>query len=248
MKNLFRQIAHFLSQDTTRRNLVALGQLFFALVVIVAIYSTVFHVLMAREGHDYSWFTGVYWTLTVMSTLGFGDITFTTDLGRAFSTLVLMTGTVYLLILLPFSFIRFFYAPWMEAQAEARALRRVPDGTKDHVLLTHYDAVSSTLIRELGEYKIPYFLIVPELADAIRMHDKGIQVVVGNLDDPRVYRRMKVEQAVMVATTASDPVNTHVAFTVRELTEIGADRGHGRRSGLRRHPRAGRLLPRPSGG
>ncbi|MCL7959571.1 MAG: NAD-binding protein [marine benthic group bacterium] len=219
MKNLFQQIAHFLKQDTTRRNLVALGQLFLALVVIVAIYSLIFHVLMDREGQDYSWFTGVYWTLTVMSTLGFGDITFSTDLGRAFSMIVLMTGTVYLLILLPFSFIRFFYAPWMEAQAEARALRKVPEGTEGHVLLTHYDPVSATLIRELGEYRIPYYLIVPELADAIRMHDKGIRVVVGNLDDPRVYRRMKVDRATMVATTASDPVNTHVAFTVRELTE-----------------------------
>jgi transaldolase / glucose-6-phosphate isomerase len=37
-----------------------------------------------REGREHSWITGVYWTLTVMSTLGFGDITFETDLGRLF--------------------------------------------------------------------------------------------------------------------------------------------------------------------
>ena len=37
----------------------------------------------------------------------------------------------------------------------------------------------------------------------------------------------------MVATTSSDAVNTHVAFTVRELTEDGTDRRHGRRPGLR---------------
>jgi len=219
MKSLFEQITHFLRQDSTRRNLVALGRLFLALVVIVAVYSGVFHVLMTREGQEHSWFTGVYWTLTVMSTLGFGDITFTTDLGRLFSMLVLMTGTVYLLILLPFSFIRFFYAPWMEAQAEARALRKAPEGIQGHVLLTHYDAISSTLIRELGEYQIPYFLIVPELSEALRLHDRGVRVVVGNLDDPRVYRRLRVERAKMVATTASDPVNSHVAFTVRDLTE-----------------------------
>ncbi len=39
---------------------------------------------MAAEGQDHSWITGVYWTLTVMSTLGFGDITFATDLAAAF--------------------------------------------------------------------------------------------------------------------------------------------------------------------
>ena len=219
MKSLVDQTTHFLKQDTTRRNLVALGRLLLVLAAIVAFYSVIFHVLMVREGRDFSWFTGVYWTLTVMSTLGFGDITFTSDLGRFFSMVVLLTGTVYLLILLPFSFIRFFYAPWMEAQAEARALRKVPEGTMGHVLLTHHDGVSTTLIRELGEYRIPYFLIVPNLSDAMRLHDQGLNVVVGDLDDPNVYRRLRVDRATMVATTASDAVNTHVAFTVRELTE-----------------------------
>jgi spermidine/putrescine transport system permease protein len=56
-----------------------------------------------REGQDHSWLTGVYWTLTVMSTLGFGDITFTSDLGRLFSIVVLLSGIFMLLIVLPFA-------------------------------------------------------------------------------------------------------------------------------------------------
>jgi len=39
-----------------------------------------------------------------MSTLGFGDITFSSDLGRIFSLIVLLTGIVYLLVMLPFTF------------------------------------------------------------------------------------------------------------------------------------------------
>ena len=46
-----------------------------------------------------------------MSTLGFGDITFHSDLGRLFSLIVLLSGVVLLLIMLPFAFIRYFYAP-----------------------------------------------------------------------------------------------------------------------------------------
>lgn len=55
-----------------------------------------------------------------MSTLGFGDITFESDLGQAFSIVVIISGVVFLLILFPFTFIEFFYAPWLKAQAEAR--------------------------------------------------------------------------------------------------------------------------------
>ena len=35
------------------------------------------------EHEQHSWITGFYWTLVVMTTLGFGDITFTSDIGRA---------------------------------------------------------------------------------------------------------------------------------------------------------------------
>ena len=87
----------------------------------VLLYGFLFHVIMAWEGQDHSWFTGVYWALTVMSTLGFGDITFETDLGRMFSTVVLVTGIVLLLVILPFLFIRLVYGPWLEQRARARA-------------------------------------------------------------------------------------------------------------------------------
>ena len=217
MKALTAQLAHFLRKDTGRKNLKTLARLLLVLAAIVVVYSVIFHVLMMREGRQFSWFTGIYWTLTVMSTLGFGDITFHSDLGRVFSMAVLLTGTVYMLILLPFSFIRFFYAPWMEAQSEARAVRQVPAETSGHVLLTHHDAVSSTLIHKLTQYHYPYFLVIPTLGDALRLHDAGLKVVMGDLDNPEVYRKLQVQRAAMVATTAGDAVNTHVAFTVREL-------------------------------
>ena len=108
MKALATQLGHFLRKDSSRKNLRTLARLLLVLAVIVLVYSVIFHFLMMGEGRRFSWFTGVYWTLTVMSTLGFGDITFQSDLGRVFSMGVLLTGTVYMLILLPFSFIRFF--------------------------------------------------------------------------------------------------------------------------------------------
>ena len=94
----------------------------------------------------------------------------------------------------------------------------MPVGTQGHVLLTNHDAVSTTLIQRLERYNYPYHLLVPNLDDALRLHDSGFKVVSGELDDPEVYRRLQVQQAALGATTASDPVNTHVAFTVRELT------------------------------
>ena len=61
-----------------------------------------------------------------MSTLGFGDIIFTSDVGRLFSIVVLLSGVVFLLVMLPFLFIRLFYAPWLEARVRTRAPREIP--------------------------------------------------------------------------------------------------------------------------
>ena len=106
-----------------RRNLRVLARFFLVLAVMIFVYTVAFHLLMLREGQEYTWITGFYWTLTVMSTLGFGDITFHTDIGRLFSILVLLSGMTFMLILLPFTFIEFFYEPWMNAQSAARAPR-----------------------------------------------------------------------------------------------------------------------------
>ncbi len=219
MKSFTSLFLHYLGHRASRRNLRVLGQLLLVLVIMVAVYSVAFHYLMAWEGREYSWITGVYWTLTVMSTLGFGDITFHTDLGLLFSILVLLSGLVFMLILLPFTFIQFFYAPWMEAQEAARAPRKLPAQTEGHVVLTHYDPIGATLIKKLSQYQYPYAILVPEVTDALRLHDLGLRVVVGDLDDPETYQKLRIDKAALVATTHSDVINTNVAFTAREVSE-----------------------------
>ena len=216
MKFFTSQLAFFL-QAPTRRNIRLLSRFLGVLIALVVSYSVLFHVLMVFEGQDHSWVTGFYWTLTVMSTLGFGDITFKSDVGRIFSIVVLLSGMVSLLMLLPFTFIEFFYAPWMRAQSEARARRRLPKTTTGHVILTHYDPVSIALIQRLKRYGYSYVLLVGDLQEALRLYDLGVKVVFGEIDRLQTYKHAQINQAVMVAATGTDVVNTNVAFTVREL-------------------------------
>lgn len=218
MKTFTAQISYFIRQSAGRRNVRLMLRFIGVLAVLVTVYSIIFHFIMELEGRQFSWVTGFYWTLTVMSTLGFGDITFTSDLGRAFSIVVLLSGMVFLLILLPFTFIEFFYAPWMQAQAEARAPRRLPPGTSGHVILTAYDSVSISLMRKLTDYCYPYVLLVGDLPEALRLHDLGVNVLLGEVDRPETYQLACADRAAMVAATGNDFVNTNIAFTVRELT------------------------------
>lgn len=217
MKFIPSQIAFFLRGKSTQRNIASLMRFLALLAVLVTVYSVLFHYIMEAEGRSHSWVTGFYWTLTVMSTLGFGDITFHSDLGRLFSLFVLLSGIIFLLVLLPFSFIQFFYAPWLEARTRAQAPRALPADMRGHVLVTNTEPVGMSLVRKLVSYKTPYALLVNDMQAALDQHDAGISVVLGDWDDPETYRRLQLDSAALVLANGSDERNTNIVATVREL-------------------------------
>jgi Trk K+ transport system NAD-binding subunit len=216
MKFLASQLAFFFQNRTTQRNIRLLASFLLMLAAIITFYSVLFHFIMLLEDRDYSMITGFYWTLTVMSTLGFGDITFTSDAGKIFSIIVLMSGILLLLVVLPFTFIQFFYAPWLEAQSRARAPRELPETTSNHIIITNLDLVTSQLIERLKQYHYEYAILVEDAARAIELYDQDFRVMVGANDDPATYQKLRIEHATMVVATNDDMTNTNITFTIRE--------------------------------
>ncbi len=219
MKFFTSQISYFVSNRSTRTNIRRLIRFLILLILMIGLYGVLFHEIMKMEGQNHSWITGFYWTLTTMTTLGFGDITFTSDLGRFFSIIVLVTGVISLLIMLPFTFIEFFYAPWMEAQHRSRAPRELPEDTKNHIIITNRDAITKALMTKLQQYGHEYVLLVGDLSNALDLYDQGFRVMLGNADDPQTYKKMRLENASLVVTSGTDMFNTNVAHTIRELSD-----------------------------
>jgi len=218
MKFLPAQVIYFVRSRTTKRNLRLLFKFLLALAIVVTMYSVLFHFIMIFEDRKFSWITGFYWTLTVMSTLGFGDITFVSDLGKVFSMVVLMSGIVFLLVMLPFTFIQFFYAPWLEAQSRARAPRELPENTSNHVILTSFDPITINLVKKLNQYNYEYAIIATDLQHALELYDLDYKVVVGDPGDPETYKRLRVQNAALVVANNDDMMNTNISFTIREIS------------------------------
>ena len=218
MKVLVSVLAAVLEAPETRRNLGVLFKFLGVLVGIIVVYSVVFHVIMVSvEGKDHSWVTGFYWTLTVMSTLGFGDIVFHSDIGRFFSILVLMSGIILLLILLPFTLIRSFYGPWLEAQIRGSAPRQIPKDLTGHVVICGYDALATGLVERLRLYEIPYCLIEPDVAEAARKHREGLSVITGDVDSRETYVNLRAPDARLILANLGDAVNTNITITARDV-------------------------------
>lgn len=189
------------------------------LALVVALFSVTFHVLMAHEGQRHDWLTGIYWTLTTMTTLGYGDIVFQSDLGHVFSMVVLITGVILLLIVLPFAFIRFFYAPWLEAQLKTRVSTRVPHHLAGHVIISNYDAEADELIEQLAHAGIGSVVIESDPVRAASMHADKVPVVRGELGVRATYENCAFDRARLLLANSTDVINTNIVLTAREVSE-----------------------------
>lgn len=219
MKFLSSQFSYFLSDRDARRNLAALRTYVFFLLGIVLVFSVIFHFIMAyAEGQQHSWLTGFYWTLTVMSTLGFGDITFHSDLGRFFSLIVLLSGIILLLVMLPFAFIRYFYAPWLEAQLHAKAPRSVPPDLSGHVIICRYDSITPGLARRLTFNKVPFVVVESDPVAAAELIADGLPAITGEIDSSLTFEKLRVRESKLVFANAEDTTNTNITLTVRNVS------------------------------
>jgi Trk K+ transport system NAD-binding subunit len=211
-------LAFFLQHQSNRRNLRFVLRFVLFLLILVAVYSLAFHSLMAAEGRSFSALTGLYWTLTVMSTLGFGDIAFTGDAGRMFSLLVLLSGVLFFMLVLPFTFIRFIFIPWMEAKARAMTPRELSAAVGGHLVVVGTDVIALGIAERCRKYAIPYVLLVEEEPLAIEFLDAGYRVVLGPLDAPQSYRAVRAGDAALVLALHDDLKNTNIAATLREVS------------------------------
>ena len=219
MKFPTSELANIFGKGEMRRDILALLRYAAFLVVVILLYAALFQVIMVQvEGQSHSWITAVYWTVVTMSTLGFGDVTFTSDAGRLFSLVVLVSGVVLLLVVLPFTFIRFFYAPWLEAQVRLRAPRRVHTSVRGHVIISRYDEIATGLIERLRPDGIPYYVIEPDPATAAHLLSEGISVITGELDSRTTYEGLQVQQARLLLANREDTTNANITLTVREAS------------------------------
>ena len=207
-----------MAQQSNRRNMRFMLRFTLLVLVLILIYSVLFHYIMEWEDRYYSPITGLYWTLTVMSTLGFGDITFTSDLGKIFSVIVLLSGVLLFMLVMPFTFIRYVYAPWLDAQSNAMTPRELPKSTSGHIIIVGTDSNALSIALRCKHYDIPYALLTPESATALELFDKRFTVVLGDQDSTLSYELMRAENASLVLAMTDDMKNTNIAATVREYS------------------------------
>ncbi len=218
MKTISAELAYFL-RGRGRQNLKVLLLYSLFLLLLTLIYAVLFRYLMFHlEGREFSFMAGIYWAITVMTTLGFGDITFHTDLGYAFATLVTISGVVFLLIILPFGLISLFLAPWIEQRLRYRPDISLSADTSGHVLIFGVNPTARALIHNLKSLAIPFVIVTEDYQESLRLEEKeGIRVVCGSATDKKLLEKVRVASARYVFANLSDTQNANLCLTIRAI-------------------------------
>ena len=220
MKTIASELAYFL-RGRARQNLKVLILYGIFLVALILAYATLFRYLMWHlEGREFSLIAGIYWVITVMTTLGFGDITFQSDPGYVFATLVTISGVIFLLIILPFGLISLFLAPWIEQRLRYHPTYELSPQTRGHILIFGIDPVTRAFIQKLKARDLLFVVVTGDYEQALHLEEQeGFKVVYGSATDARVLTGLRVAAARYVVANLSDPENTNICLTIRSLCQ-----------------------------
>ncbi len=211
MKTIAGEFAFFM-RGKARQNVKILVLYCLFLLLMVVAYAHLFqYFMLTLEGRRFSFIAGVYWVITVMTTLGFGDITFHTD-------------RVYFrrIVTIPESSVdpapvrsSAFSSPWIEHRSAISAGRRFAE-TKSATFY-HRANPSPCFYQEASSvpivcHRFEKFEEVQRLEE-----DEGIRAVYGEPSNAEVLKRVRVAQARQVVLNRGDTDNTNLILTIRSL-------------------------------
>ena len=156
-----------------------------------------------------------YFSLVTGSTVGYGDVTPTSPVGKLFALSVLLVTVSSFAVVLGVVF-----TPLIEARL-SKALGHMTqeqlDILDDHVLVLGYGDLTEPILEEL-EAKSDVLVIVPDEERARRLSERDYTVLTDDPSDEGALRRGRVEDALAAVTaTSNDAEDALAILTARQL-------------------------------
>ena len=184
---------------------------------LVLFYSVVFMNLMRIYEHrDFDLITAIYWVIVSITTVGYGDIYFTSTIGRLFSIIVSLSG-VFMIFGLLFPLV---LTPHLEQIIRKELPGKVPLDLKSHIIICGYNQLVETLIVELDEYKIPFAVVDDNEKNIRDLLSRKIICVHGEASDENVLLNSNICSGQIIIANQNDEKNAGIILTAKELCSI----------------------------
>lgn len=184
----------------------------FAVLAAVAFGTLGFHLF---EG--WSLLDSLYVTIQTVTTVGYGDVTPQTTVGRAFASLYMFVGVGAVLYVLT-STVQTIVQSEMIATFGMRRRHREMKKLRDHFIICGAGRVGARLIREIQRSGAPYAVIESDGQKVAQLIESGAPVLVGDATLEETLREAGVERARgLAACLPDDADNVYAVLIARDL-------------------------------
>jgi len=182
---------------------------FIAVLGALALGSVAFHLL---EG--WSILDSLYVTVQTVTTVGFGDLTPRTVLGRVFATVFMMVGVGVVLYALTSTVQTIVHSELFARYGHSRKMSKL----RDHFIICGAGRVGSHLVRSLRAVEGTFLVIESDQKKVEALMDVGVAVLLRDATLEESLIEAGVEHARGLATCLPDDAdNVYVVLTARDL-------------------------------
>ncbi len=188
-------------------------------VILTIIYSLIFIYLARVVEHQTEHadlITAIYWVISSMTTVGYGDVVLTSNVGKIFSVLVQISGVVMIFGLM----FPLVITPWLERTIKVILPTQAPDDMNDHIIVCGYNRLVETLIDELKDHGISFIIVEDDEHLIHELVEKDVPCIFGSASDEKVLENANIDTARIVIANDTDEENANIVLTAREFTDV----------------------------
>jgi voltage-gated potassium channel len=187
-----------------------------ATLLLVALYAAIFMELMSYEEQleNLDPVTAVYWVITTMTTVGYGDVVFESIPGKVFSSIVGLSG-IFILFAVAFPLI---VTPELE-RLSRELPSRAPPKMRGHIIICGYNPIVEALAENFKRQNVP-FLVIERSEETARKISKKYQVIWGDPAEKEVLVNSNIQSAKLLIANERDERNADIALTAREISDL----------------------------
>lgn len=168
------------------------------------------------EGESLSLLECLYFVISTMTTVGYGDVVMTSFVGMVFSIIVSLSGVVMLFALL----FPFVVMPLIEKQMRGELPTRAQSKLKEHVIICGYNKMVESLVNELEDNNMSFIVLDDDEGQVRSLLRNGITCIFGNASEEDILKGAGIYKSRLLIANKSDEENASIVLTAREMCEV----------------------------
>jgi len=165
----------------------------------------------------WSFFDGLYMTVTTLTTVGYGEVHPLSHTGRIYNMLLILAGMGVMLYIVSSLARVVVEGEIRQALGKRKLLTRIKR-LKGHYIICGFGRIGEIIARQLKEKGIPLVVVENNPEHVSRLEESGYSFVVGDATREEVLQEAGIERASgLVAVVHSDADNVYITLTARSL-------------------------------